>query len=87
MPQHDASNRFMLREVLRMACTDPQILSTRVQGVNLQPGSLADQLGVEPTLPGVFPLQHDNILWQHTFQHAGDQPDFKRVPALAEFTR
>ena len=29
---------------------DPQLLDTEIEGVNLQPGTLRDQLGEAPTL-------------------------------------
>ncbi len=31
-------------------------------------------------MPGVFVVQGNTILWQHTFRHAGDHPDFTRIP-------
>ncbi|MEM6431137.1 MAG: SelL-related redox protein [Deinococcota bacterium] len=33
-------------------------------------------------MPGVFFVEGDAILWEHTFNHAGDHPDFKTLPTL-----
>jgi hypothetical protein len=32
------------------------------------------------TMPGLFMVERDAILWQHTFRHAGDHPDFGQIP-------
>lgn len=32
-------------------------------------------------MPGLFVVQGHMILWQHVFRHAGDHPDFTRIPA------
>jgi hypothetical protein len=34
------------------------------------------------TMPGLFLLKGEAILWRHTFRHAGDHPDFARIPDL-----
>jgi hypothetical protein len=34
------------------------------------------------TLPGMFLVQGENILWWHDFQHAGDRPDLDEIPAI-----
>jgi hypothetical protein len=31
-------------------------------------------------MPGAFLVQGDRVLWQHTYRHAGDHPDFRRIP-------
>lgn len=33
------------------------------------------------TMPGLFYVQGNQILWQHDFKHAGDHPDFEALPA------
>jgi hypothetical protein len=33
-------------------------------------------------MPGVMLLQQGKLLWQHEFLHAGDHPDFRRVPGI-----
>lgn len=33
-------------------------------------------------MPGLFLVAGDTILWQHTFRHAGDHPDFASIPTL-----
>ncbi|PIO48254.1 MAG: hypothetical protein CMR00_05730 [[Chlorobium] sp. 445] len=33
------------------------------------------------TMPGLFYVQANQILWQHDFKHAGDHPDFEHLPA------
>jgi hypothetical protein len=35
------------------------------------------------TMPGTLAVDASGaVVWQHTFQHAGDHPDYKRVPEL-----
>jgi hypothetical protein len=33
-------------------------------------------------MPGLFLVKDDTILWRHRFRHAGDHPDFARIPNL-----
>lgn len=33
-------------------------------------------------MPGLFLVQGDRVLWQHRFRHAGDHPDFAKIPAV-----
>ena len=33
------------------------------------------------TMPGMFLVRGDQILWQHDFRHAGDHPDLAAIPA------
>jgi hypothetical protein len=33
-------------------------------------------------MPGLFLVKDDAILWRHRFRHAGDHPDFARIPNL-----
>ncbi len=36
------------------------------------------------TMPGLFLVEPDGrVAWQHDFAHAGDHPDFARIPSLA----
>jgi len=32
------------------------------------------------SMPGLFVVKGDLILWRHQFRHAGDHPDFARIP-------
>jgi hypothetical protein len=42
---------------------------------------VAKPVGDPWTMPGVFLVDTTGaILWQHTFQHAGDHPDWQRIP-------
>ena len=34
-------------------------------------------------MPGVFLAHKHEIVWSHEFRHAGDHPDWDRIPALA----
>jgi len=34
-------------------------------------------------MPGVFLARRRQIVWSHEFRHAGDHPDWARIPALA----
>jgi hypothetical protein len=34
------------------------------------------------TMPGLFLVKGDAILWRHAFRHAGDHPNFARIPDL-----
>ena len=34
-------------------------------------------------MPGLFLVRGDRVLWQHVYRHAGDQPDFRRIPDAA----
>jgi len=31
-------------------------------------------------MPGAFLVQGDQVLWRHDFDHAGDQPDWEKIP-------
>lgn len=31
-------------------------------------------------MPGLFLVKGDSILWQHDFSHAGDHPDWAKIP-------
>jgi len=31
-------------------------------------------------MPGVFLIHEERIVWQHRYRHAGDHPDFSRIP-------
>lgn len=33
-------------------------------------------------MPGLFLVKGSELLWQHDFKHAGDHPDFLRLPSL-----
>ncbi len=33
-------------------------------------------------MPGIFVVQERRVVWAHEFQHAGDHPDFERIPDL-----
>lgn len=48
---------------------------------NLQP--LAKPIGDPWLMPGCFLVRDGSILWRHDFLHAGDHPDFTRIPAIA----
>ena len=39
-------------------------------------------VGDPRTMPGLFLIKDDAILWRHGFRHAGDHPDFARIPNL-----
>jgi hypothetical protein len=44
-------------------------------------GNAAGKIIGDPwTMPGLFLVERDTILWQHTFLHAGDHPDFAGIP-------
>lgn len=34
-------------------------------------------------MPGVFLVRGAQLLWSHEFQHAGDHPDWERIPGIA----
>lgn len=34
-------------------------------------------------MPGAFLVQGDQIIWRHTFRHAGDHPDFAKIAGVA----
>jgi len=34
-------------------------------------------------MPGVYLASRDAVLWSHEFRHAGDHPDWERIPELA----
>ena len=34
------------------------------------------------TMPGLFLVKGDAILWRHAFRHAGDHPNFALIPDL-----
>jgi hypothetical protein len=34
-------------------------------------------------MPGAFLVKDGCVLWQHRYRHAGDHPDFAKLPALA----
>jgi hypothetical protein len=33
-------------------------------------------------MPGVFWVEDGRVRWRHAFRHAGDLPDFPRLPTL-----
>jgi hypothetical protein len=33
-------------------------------------------------MPALFLMRGDMILWRHGFRHAGDHPDFARIPDI-----
>jgi len=39
-------------------------------------------LGDAFMMPGVFWVEDGRVRWRHRFRHAGDAPDFDRIPAL-----
>jgi hypothetical protein len=43
----------------------------------------AERSGDVWRMPGVFLVQGASVLWSHEFRHAGDHPDWDRIPALA----
>jgi hypothetical protein len=46
-------------------------------------GHIAGRATGDPwTMPGLFLVKGDAILWRHAFRHAGDHPDFARIPNL-----
>jgi hypothetical protein len=46
-------------------------------------GNTAGKAKGDPwTMPGLFLVKGDAILSRHRFRHAGDHPDFARIPEL-----
>jgi hypothetical protein len=41
-------------------------------------------IGDPQMMPGLFAIEHERVIWQHDFRHAGDHPDFATIPALIE---
>lgn len=39
------------------------------------------------TMPGMFLVEGERILWSHKYKHAGDQPDLNEMRAALEATR
>lgn len=33
-------------------------------------------------MPGLFYVAGERVLWRHDFAHAGDHPDFERLPEI-----
>lgn len=52
----------------------------RAKGAGFEQG---ERLGDAFMMPGVFWAEDGRIRWVHEFRHAGDAPDFPRVPRLA----
>jgi hypothetical protein len=48
----------------------------------LKGNTVGKPVGDPWTMPGLFLLKGDAILWRHTFRHAGDHPDFARIPEV-----
>jgi len=46
-------------------------------------GNVAGKAVGDPwTMPGLFLVKGDVILWRHTARHAGDHPDFAHIPDI-----
>jgi hypothetical protein len=46
-------------------------------------GNVAGRSVGDPwTMPALFLVRGETILWHHGFRHAGDHPDFARIPDL-----
>ena len=44
-------------------------------------GHVAGKAAGDPwTMPGLFVVQGDRVLWRHAYRHAGDHPNFARIP-------
>lgn len=49
----------------------------------LSKGHIQGATTSDPTqMPGMLLVQGGRVLWEHDFQHAGDLPDFERLPGL-----
>ncbi len=35
-------------------------------------------------MPGSYLVQDDRVLWSHDAQHAGDHPDYEKLPGILE---
>jgi hypothetical protein len=35
-------------------------------------------------MPGVYLVDGERVVWQHTYQHVGDHPDWGKIPGLAK---
>jgi hypothetical protein len=61
-----------------------EILGPSVVACSLRAAAKGHGLGVpvgDPLqMPGLFYVADDRILWQHDFAHAGDHPDFEKLP-------
>ena len=42
-----------------------------------------ERLGDVWMMPGVFWVEGGRVVWRHAYGHAGDAPDFERLPELA----
>jgi hypothetical protein len=42
-----------------------------------------ERVGDVRMMPGVFWVEGGRVRWRHVFRHAGDAPDFERIPELA----
>lgn len=52
----------------------------RAQAKGLESGEKSGDIW---RMPGVFLVRGPEVLWTHEFRHAGDHPDWDRIPALA----
>ena len=48
----------------------------------LKGNAVGKAVGDPRTMPGLFLIKDDAILWRHGFRHAGDHPNFARIPNL-----
>jgi hypothetical protein len=63
-----------------------QLLGPRVLASGLR-ATLRGNLSGKPVgdvrqMPGAFVVHKGRVLWSHASRHAGDQPDYRRIPAL-----
>ncbi len=57
----------------------PQVLAKGLTST-LKGNNVGKPVGDPWLMPGVFLVHGEQIVWQHRYDHAGDHPDFSRIP-------
>lgn len=78
-PQHTLHPAFGLEHASFSQLFGPLVWAAGARALSGGTG-LGLPVGDPFMMPGVFLVRGDEIVWQHDFRHAGDQPDFASVP-------
>jgi hypothetical protein len=81
-PEREIYDAFGIGRLSRLQLLRPALWSAqrraRAKGIEQGPPD-----GDVWRMPGLFLVEDGHVVWEHTFHHAGDHPDFARIPERA----
>jgi hypothetical protein len=84
-PSKQLYQAFGLHQGSLRQLTSPGVWACAIRAT-VQGNTVGKPVGDPWQMPGVFLVQGAEILWHHDYAHAGDNPDWTKVPQLRDVT-